>query len=269
MKVLINGVQIHYQISGSDHAPVVVLSHSLASSMAMWQPQLEVLESDFQVLRYDMRGHGQSDASTGPYSLEMLAQDVVGLLDALGIQKAHFLGLSIGGMIGQSFALNYQDRLQSLVLCSTKSFSPDEAKPVLDERITAAQKNGMDDQVETTMERWFSPHFLQSGRPELEVIREEIARTSLAGFTGCLEAIKNLNYIESLHKIEVPTLIIAGEDDPAMPVAESEAMHERIEDSRLVVLPAARHLANIEQPESFNRELMNFFSSISGGRTTL
>ena len=258
MKVDANGIDINYELSGKQGAPVVMLSHSLASSMVMWNPQLESLESHFSVLRYDMRGHGDSDAPEGPYTLELLADDVIALLEALNFDTVHFVGLSIGGMIGQCLGLNHGDRLKSLTLCDTSAIMPDEAQPILQERIAAARENGMADQVDGTLERWFTPAYLKENSPEVEMIRQQIAATPLAGYIGCSEALRELNYLERLPAIKLPTLIMVGEEDPGTPVAASEAIHERIAGSQLVVLPAARHLSNIEQAEAFNAALMTF-----------
>jgi 3-oxoadipate enol-lactonase len=258
MKILANGIQINYELTGQQEAPMVMLSHSLASSMVMWNPQLDSLESHFQVLRYDMRGHGDSDAPDGAYTLELLAEDAVALLDALGIDIVHFVGLSIGGMIGQGLALNHGDRLKSLALCDTSAIMPDEAQPILQERIAVARASGMADQVDGTLERWFTPQYLQENPPEVEMIRQQIAATPLAGYLGCSEALGGLNYLERLSEIKLATLIMVGEEDPGTPVAASEAIQERIAGSQLVILPSARHLSNIEQAELFNQSLMAF-----------
>jgi 3-oxoadipate enol-lactonase len=258
MKILANGIQINYELTGLEGAPVVMLSHSLASSLVMWNPQLESLEAHFQVLRYDMRGHGDSDAPDGAYTLELLAEDAVALLDVLGIDTVHFVGLSIGGMIGQGLALNHADRLKSLTLCDTSAIMPDEAQPILQERIAAARENGMADQVDGTLQRWFSPQYLKENPPEVEMIRQQVRATPLAGYIGCSEALRGLNYLERLSEIKLPTLIMVGEEDPGTPVAASEAIHERIAGSQLVILPSARHLSNVEQAEAFNKSLMGF-----------
>jgi 3-oxoadipate enol-lactonase len=258
MKILANGIQLNYELTGQQEAPMVMLSHSLASSMVMWNPQLDSLESHFQVLRYDMRGHGDSDAPDGAYTLELLAEDAIALLDALGIDSVHFVGLSIGGMIGQGLALNHGDRLKSLALCDTSAIMPDEAQPILQERIAVARASGMADQVDGTLERWFTPQYLQENPPEVEMIRQQIAATPLAGYLGCSEALGGLNYLERLSEIKLATLIMVGEEDPGTPVAASEAIHERIAGSQLVILPSARHLSNIEQADVFNQSLMAF-----------
>jgi len=261
MKIEVKGIRINYELSGKKDAPLVVLSHSLASSMVMWNPQLELLESHFRVLRYDMRGHGKSEAPDGAYTLDQLAADVIGLLDALNIHFVHFVGLSIGGMIGQCLALDYADRLKSLTLCDTAPVIPEEAKPLFEERLHRARDKGLQALVEETLGRWFTQAFLKRNPAEVEMIRNQILATPLTGFIGCSKAILDLNYLDRLSEIILPTLIIVGEDDPGTPVAASAAMHEHIQNSKLVVLPAAAHLSNIEQAQAFNAALLDFLQA--------
>lgn len=260
MKINTNGIDINCELTGQEGAPVVMLSHSLACSLVMWQPQMAVLESAFQVLRFDTRGHGESDAPEGAYSLELLTADAVGLLDALNIKTVHFVGLSMGGMIGQCLALDYADRLKSLALCDTAASMPEETQPIWQQRIDAAGQTGMAGQVDGTLERWFRPEYLQLNPPEVEMIRRQILATPVAGYVGCCEAIRRLKYLDRLSEIKLSTLIMVGEEDPGTPVAVSEAMHARISGSELVVLPSARHLSNIEQAAAFNTALMAFLN---------
>ncbi len=262
MKIEANGIQINYELSGRDDAPVVMLSHSLASSLVMWNPQLESLESKFKVLRFDTRGHGDSDAPEGKYTLEQLAADAVALMDALEIDAVHFVGLSMGGMIGQNLALDHKDRLKSLALCDTAAVMPDEVQPIWQQRIAAARENGLQDQVDETLERWFTPEYLSQNPPLVQMIRRQILATPVAGYIGCSEAIRKLDNLGRLSEINISTLIIVGEEDPGTPVAAAEAMQERIDGSKLVVLPAARHLSNIEQAEGFNTALLKFLENI-------
>ena len=261
MRIKANGIQVNYELSGRKGAPVVVLSHSLSASLLMWNPQMDVLSPHFQVLRYDIRGQGGSDAPSGAYTLELLAKDVIGLLDALSINQVHFVGLSVGGMIGQALALNHADRLTSLALCDTASIIPQEAQPIWEERIKKVLSKGMEVLLDETMERWFTPAFLKQGSPMLEIIRKQILATSVQGYLGCAEAIRRLNYLDRLSAIKIPTLIMVGEDDPGTPVSASKAIHERISNSKLVILPSARHLSNVEQSEAFNATLLAFLKS--------
>jgi 3-oxoadipate enol-lactonase len=260
MKVEANGLQVNYELTGKEGAPVVVLSHSLGTSLEMWNPQIAALEQHYRVLRYDTRGHGDSGAPAQNYSLDQLGEDAVSLLDVLGIDGVHFVGLSMGGMIGQYFALNHGNRLRSFILCDTAALIPPEAQPVWQERIDTARENGLAALVESTLQRWFTPPYLDQNPPEVQLIRKLFLSTPLAGYIGCSEAIRNLDYLGRLAEIKIPTLIIVGRDDPGTPVAAAQAMHKRITDSKLVVLDSAAHLSNVEQSEAFNQSLMKFIN---------
>jgi 3-oxoadipate enol-lactonase len=258
MQIEANGIKMNYELSGREGSPVVMLSHSLGSSLFMWDPQLQVLKTHYQVLRYDTRGHGGSDAPSGAYTLDMLGEDALGLIDALGIEKVHFVGLSMGGMIGQYLALNHADRLENLVLSDTAALLPEEAQPIWQERIDLAREKGIDALVDETLGRWFTPSFLSQNPPEVERIRQQFLSTPVDGYIGCSEAIRGLNYLGRLSDIKIPTLIMVGEEDPGTPVAAAEAMHQRMRGSRLVVLPSASHLSNVEQAEAFSDALISF-----------
>jgi 3-oxoadipate enol-lactonase len=258
MRLTANGIHMHYTLNGPASAPVVTLSHSLATNLAMWEPQASALAARYRVLRYDTRGHGGTDAPGGPYSLDQLAEDAVALLRALGIERTHFVGLSMGGMIGQVLALTHPEMLRSLVLCDTSSRVPPEAKPVWDERIRMAESHGMEPHVEPTLGRWFTPPFASNSPANVESVRAMIRETKPQGYVGCCHAIKALDLTDRLSAIAVPTLIVVGEDDPGTPVAASRAIHERIRGSELAILKSASHLSNIEQPEAFTRALLDF-----------
>ena len=262
MLIKANGIQINYELSGRRDAPVVVLSHSLGSSLVMWNPQRDSLEPHFQVLRYDIRGHGNSDAPSEAYTLELLGDDAIGLMDALGIDRVHWVGLSMGGMIGQCLALNHPHRLRSLALCDTSAIIPEDAQPIWKERLKTLRDKGVGALLQETMERWFTPSFLILNSPMLSIIRKQFLATSVEGYIGCVEAIRKLNYLDRLAEIKIPTLILVGEDDPGTPVAASKAMHERIPNSRLVVLQSARHLSNVEQSKAFNATLIKFLKEL-------
>jgi 3-oxoadipate enol-lactonase len=258
MLIEANGIQINCALSGKEKAPVVVLSHSLACSMVMWRPQLDLLERHFQVLRFDTRGHGGSDAPVGSYTLQQLVDDAVGILDAFDYDRVSWVGLSMGGMIGQGLALEHPHRIGRLVLADTAAIIPDEAQPVWQERLDAVQSEGMQAVVESTLERWFTPGYLEQNPPEIDQIRQQILATPVAGYVGCSEAIRRLNYLNRLSVIEAPTLIMVGAEDPGTPVAASEAMRMQIKGSQLVVIPDAAHLSNIEQAQFFNEHLIAF-----------
>ena len=258
MLIETNGIRINCELSGKKKAPVVVLSHSLACSMLMWRPQLERLEPRFRVLRFDTRGHGSSDAPAGPYTLAQMVDDTVGILDKLGFDRVHFVGLSMGGMIAQGLALRHPERIEQMVLTDTTARIPAEAQPAWQERIDAVHKGGMQAVAESTLERWFTPEYLKQNPPEVDEIRQQILATPIAGYFGCSAAIRRLNYLDRLSAIQTPTLIMVGADDPATPVAAAEAMHAQIKGSKLVVIPDAAHLSNIEQAKIFNDNLIEF-----------
>ena len=260
MKITANGITINYELEGPVLAPVVTLSHSLATDLSMWDPQVPALASRYRILRYDTRGHGGTDAPDEPYSLEQLAEDARALLQALGIARTHFIGLSMGGFIGQVLALKYPQMVQSLVLCDTTSRVPAEAKPMWEERIRVARTQGMAPQVEPTIGRWFTEPF-RTQRPDvIDRVRALIRGTKPVGYIGCCHAIAALDLTNRLHQITTPTLVIVGEEDPATPVAASRTIHERIKGSELVILKSASHLSNMEQPEAFNRAVTSFFA---------
>jgi len=260
MKIKANGIVQSYQLSGKSGAPVVLLSHSLSSSGVMWAPQLTELEQQFQVLRYDVRGHGQSAAPAGEYSLSQLAADVIALLDGLAIERVHFVGLSMGGMIAQVVALQYPHRLRSLVLCDTAARVPESAQAVWPLRIEAARRDGMASLADVTIARWFTAGFIAKNSLILQQIYQQICDTPTEGFIGCLHAISRLDQLEQLASISLPVLIMVGEDDPATPLAESVAMHAQIAGSRMVTIKGAFHLSNVEQTAVFNSHLLQFLS---------
>jgi 3-oxoadipate enol-lactonase len=249
---------MHYSLEGPTSAPVVTLSHSLATNLTMWDPQVSVLTSRYRVLRYDTRGHGGTDAPEGAYSLEQLAEDARALLQGLSIARTHFIGLSMGGFIGQILALKHPQLLHSLILCDTTSRVPADARPMWEERIRVAKTQGMEPHVEPTIGRWFTAPFRERHPEVVNPVRAIIRATASAGYIGCCHAIAALDLADRLHAISVPTLIIVGEDDPATPVAASRTIHERINESELVILKSASHLSNMEQPEAFNRAVVAF-----------
>jgi 3-oxoadipate enol-lactonase len=260
MKITANGIGMNYQLEGPATAPVVTLSHSLATYLSMWDPQIPALISRYRVLRYDTRGHGGTDAPAGAYSLEQLAEDARALLQALGIARTHFIGLSMGGFIGQILALESPQMLQSLLLCDTSSRVPPEARPMWEERIRVAAAQGMEPHVEPTIGRWFTAPFRERRPDIVDALRAMIRATNPVGYVGCCHAIAALDLTDRLYKIAVPTLVIVGEEDAGTPVAWSRTIHERIKGSELVILKSASHLSNMEQPDAFNRAVTAFLA---------
>ncbi len=252
----VNGIDIAYQLTGPETAPVVTLSHSLAASMAMWEPQMPALADRYRVLRYDMRGHGASAVPPPPYAFTDLAGDIVALWDHLGIARSHFVGLSIGGMIGQQVGLKHADRLLSLSLCATRSDAANADAP--DPMAEQAKAGGLEAVVEATLKRWFTDPFLETDPAAVEQVRQMILATPLDGYLHCRQTLKTLAFADLLPAIRTPTFVIVGRQDQGTPVESSELIHARISGSRLMVLENASHLLNIEQADAFNAALGSF-----------
>ncbi len=257
MKANVNGTNLYYEAHGTE-GPWLTFSHSLACSTAMWGPQIAEFSRRFRVLSFDTRGHGQSDAPPGPYTLELLADDLAALLAKLGIAHTHFCGLSMGGMIGQTFALKYPGVFSSLTLADTTSRYPAEAAGAWADRIKTAQTQGMQPLVESTLARWFTEPF-RAARPDItKTIGAQIAGTPVAGYSGCCEAIPKINLTQRLKEIACPILVIVGEQDMGTPLAMAQEIHANAPGSTLTVLSPAAHISNLEQPEAFNTALDGF-----------
>ena len=237
----------------------LTLSHSLASNMSMWNPQMPLLTKRFKVLRFDTRGHGQSSAPIDPYTLDDLALDAYELLQSLKIEHTHWLGLSMGGMIGQTLALKYPQLFHSLVLADTTSKRPDNAKKMWGERITKAKAEGMLAMVDSTLARWFEEDFRKANPIIIQEIAEGIASTSVNGFAGCCEAISHINTFDRLQEITCPTLIMVGQHDHGTPPHMAKAMKEQMPDASFFEIPNAGHISNVEQSAIFNQHLMDFY----------
>lgn len=261
MKARANGIDLHYEISGS--GPWLTLSHSLACDLSMWEPQMAALTARYTVLRFDTRGHGGSDAPSGAYTLEQMADDVIGLLEALKIERTHFVGLSMGGMIGQHVALKAPERLASLVLADTSSRYPLEARAVWPERIKLVAEQGMEPLVESTLARWFTAPYREAHPEVMARIGGLIRRTPVAGYIGCCHAIPRIDVTERLRDLKMPALVIVGDQDGGTPPAMAREIAEAIPGARLEIIPDAAHLTNIEQAEAFNRLLTDFLSKVN------
>ena len=254
MKATVNGIETSYEIHGKQGAPWLTFSHSLACSVRMWDGQIEAFKDRWQVLVYDTRGHGGSSAPAGAYALETLVEDLHGLLKHLKIARTHFVGLSMGGMIGQLFSLGHPGIFERLVLADTGHAQTPETQKQWQERIQTAQATGMQALVQPTLERWFTEPFRKSDAARK--IGELIAATPVAGYVGCCHAISKLNTTARLKDIKAPVLAIAGEQDVA--AAGTRYIGEHVPGAKLVMIPQAAHIANVEQPEAFNRALREF-----------
>ena len=260
MKIKSNGIDIHYQIEGADNAPWVTLSHSLGCNQHMWDDQMATLTQQYKVLRFDTRGHGQSSAPEGDYTLEQMADDVKGLFDALGITRTHWVGLSMGGMIGQTFALKYPGVFQSLILADTTSRRPPNAEQMWGERVAAARADGMQGVLDSTLARWFTAPYRNTRKDVMARIGEQILSTPVDGFSGACAAIAKVNTLDRLKEIQCPVFIIVGAEDHGTPPEMARAIHENLPGSELLIIESAAHLSNVEQDEVFTAALVQFLA---------
>ncbi|MDB5511374.1 MAG: 3-oxoadipate enol-lactonase [Enterovirga sp.] len=256
--VAANGVRLRYEIEGPDGAPTIVFSNSLGTDLAMWDAQVAALRSQFRCLRYDTRGHGGSEVIDRPATMEDLAADLGGLLDGLGIGRVHLVGLSIGGMTAQTFALAHPDRLASLSLLATTAHLPPPAMWL--DRAAAARAGGMASLVDATMGRWFTAAAPARVAAPMRTLREAFLRVDPRGFAACCGAIAGFDLRQRVSGIRVPTLIVAGAEDTSTPPAMSEYLQGQIAGSRLVVLSPAAHILAVEQADETTARLGSFFA---------
>ena len=243
----------HYEQGPSD-APVVVLAPSLGTTLAMWDDLAEVLSQSYRVIRFDIRGHGASPVPPGPYTTTELADDVIAMVGLLGVERFAFVGLSLGGAIGQTLAVQHPDRLTALVLCCTgPSFGDPETWR---ERAARVRAEGMAWLVEPTEERWFTPGFLESNPDEVASLIEMIASVPPVGYAACCDALAAYDITSRLGEITAPTRVIAGAQDPVSPPSVAQVLVDGIPDADLVVIDDASHIANIAQPEKFDAAVL-------------
>ena len=258
-----NGTELFYDLAGPDGAPVIVFSNSIGATLEMWDAQARALSDRYRVLRYDTRGHGRSPVVDAPITLDTLAADLAGLLDALDIARAHVVGLSLGGMTAQAFGAAYPDRVHGLVLMATSAWLPDGQ---WNERAAAVRAGGMGAIVDAVMSRWFTPAFAQA--PEAQALRQRFIANDPRGYAVCCGAIATMDLRESNRSITAPTLIVAGADDPATPPAMGEEIRGRIAGAELIVVPRAAHILNMEQARLVNRHLAGFLDDLGGTSST-
>jgi len=252
-----DGCRIAYRFDGPGDKPVLVLSNSIATTLSMWDGQIDVLARHFRVLRYDLRGHGASGVPVGAYSLDRLGRDVIELLDALDIGRAHFCGLSLGGMVGQWLGINTPERIDRLVLCNTSPYlgPPGHFDLLIDSARKAAD---MSELAKMFLVNWFPPHMLTDQQSIVESFRSVILRMDPQGLAGAFAAVRDMDLRRTIALIPCPTLVIAGQYDTVTLASHSELIAAKVPDSKLVVLPAV-HLSNVEYPADFMRVVLDFF----------
>ena len=250
-----DGCTIHAELEGPERAPVLMLSNSLGTDLHMWDEQVGPFTGHFRLLRYDRRGHGKSGAPKGPYTMERLGRDVLGVLDALGIPKINWCGLSMGGMVGMWLGANAGARIDKLILSNTSAHFPD---PTLwDARIKMVREKGLAGMVDANMERWFTKSFRERAPRAIAKMRDMFVATNPEGYIGCGEAIRDMDHRPLLAKITVPTLVIAGKHDPATTLEAGEYVQQHVPGARIAVLDAA-HISNLEQPQAYADTVLKF-----------
>jgi 3-oxoadipate enol-lactonase len=254
--VRIDRCKLYYRLEGRDGLPVVMFAHSLGVDQGQWDPQVQDLLPHFRILRYDLRGHGASDAPPGDYSIAGLAEDALALAGALGIGPFAFCGLSLGGMIGQWLGANAGERLTRLVLANT---SPKLADPApMEQRRVTVLRAGMAAVADAVMGRFFTPETLAGGGPAVATTRRTILATAPSGYAGCCAAVRDMNHMTLLGGIRTPTLVIGGERDFSTPwTGNGEVIAGAIPGAQSLLLPTA-HLSNLEQPAAFTAALRRF-----------
>jgi len=239
-------VKLHYRFDGPETAPVLVLSNSIGSTLELWNAQVPAFAGPFRMLRYDQLGHGRSEIPPGPYSVELLGRELLGLLDELGVGRFSFCGLSLGGAVGMWLGANARDRLDRLVLAGTSFYFGPPERWI--ERAGIVRAEGMEPLVDATMERWFTPAFTCAA-----VFRQTFLATPPEGYAACCEALSDWDFRGELASVSAPTLVLVGADDPATPPEVAELIADGISGARLTVIPDSAHPLNVEQPDRFNR----------------
>jgi 3-oxoadipate enol-lactonase len=250
-----DGCAIYVEVDGPERAPVLMLSNSLGTTLHMWDLQVAPFTRHFRLVRYDRRGHGRSGVPKGSYTMERLGGDVLAVLDALGIERVNWCGLSMGGMVGQWLGAKAPERIERLVLTNTSSYFAD--KTMWNERLKLVREKGVAAFAAANMERWFTKGFRERSPKLVAWMREMFAATPLEGYLACAEAVRDMDQRELLPKIKAPTLVIAGQHDPATPPQANEYIKDHIPGARFAMLDAA-HISNVEQAEAYTNAVVEF-----------
>lgn len=253
----VDGARFNYRFDGPENASVLVLSHSLGANLSMWEPQIPTLTKKFRVLRYDSRGHGLSGVSPGPYTLKQLSLDGLGILNKLNIDRAHFCGLSMGGMVGQWLGVNAPKRFKSITLCNTAAKIG--TAETWNTRIQTIKDGGMAAIASAVISRWFTENFIKQSPAAVANIRQILLQTSPDGYAASCAALRDADLREAISLVKLPTLMISGTYDAVSPPAEGRFIVDHIPGALYAELSAS-HLSNIEAPEAFTAALTNFLA---------
>lgn len=250
-----DGCRLAYRSDGAADKPVLLLSNSIGTDLTMWDPQIEALGKHFRVLRYDSRGHGASDVPAGPYSMDRLGRDVIELLDALNISRVHFLGLSLGGMVGQWLGIHAPERIDRLILANTSAYLGPADQ--WEGRIASVMKADPQETADMFLRNWFPPQLLEAGGPMIAKIRAMLLATDPQGFAGSYAAVRDMDMRRTIALITAPTLVIAGQYDTVTLPGHSELIAAIVPGAKLVILPVV-HLSNLEAPDAFLNAVLEF-----------
>ena len=257
-----NNEFLNVEVTGNLNLPKIIFSNSLGSDLRMWNLQVEAMKNQYCLIRYDKRGHGKSSPAKGPYSFEMLENDVIKIMDYLEIEKANFVGLSMGGMTSLGLALKHQNRFNKLVCCAARADMPPPMQDSWDQRILVVKENDTAGVVNGSLERWYSEKFTNdpANVDIINLSKDMITNTSKEGYIGSCEAIKKLDYLKELSTINKEMLFISGENDMGAPAMSMEEMHHLTPNSKYICIPGAAHILNIEASELVNETILNFLN---------
>ena len=260
MKIKANGIAFNYRIDGADGLPWLILSNSLATDLGMWDEQAEQLKGAFRVLRYDQRGHGQTDAPAGRYTFDLLVADVIALMDALAVPRAHWCGISMGGATGMGLVQHHAERFDRLVICDTPGQSTPATAAQWEERIASAQKGGMQVLLDSTIARWFPPETVKANPPHLDRLRKMILSTPVNGFAGGSAALADHDFRPGMRGVKRPILYMCGEKD-GHNASVMRQMQQELPAAKYIELPGAGHISNMDQPARFTAAMREFLAA--------
>jgi 3-oxoadipate enol-lactonase len=261
--VPIDGVRLHYRVDGPAGASVVALVNSLGTDLTMWDPQVEALTRRYRVLRHDTRGHGKSAATPAPYTMDTLADDVLGLLAHVGAERFHVVGISLGGLEALAIGLRRPAGLAGIAICDSRIDVPPEGARAMDERVRIVREQGMTPMAEAMVQRWFTPPTLAAKPAYLDAVRQMLLATSIEGFAGCAAAIKGSGLSARVTELRVPALFLVGDQDAALPVGLMRQVQSQVPGAQAAVIRDAGHLSNLEQPAAFNEAILAFLDGIA------